>query len=66
MLFKAIAKSNYRDSWKGGNFKESNQEKKQRADTKNKAKRIKSDHFTGNYLEKTNIAIATLEPKIIE
>ena len=35
--------------------------KKQRTDTKNGAKRIKSDNFTRSNKEKSNIAIAILE-----
>ena len=35
--------------------------KKQRTDTKNDPKRIKSDNFTGSKREKSNIAIAILE-----
>ena len=35
--------------------------KKQRTDTKNKAKKIKSDNFTRGNREKSNIAIAILE-----
>ena len=42
----------YRDSWNSDNFSESNQEKKQRTDTINKAKKIKSVMFT-----RDNIAI---------
>jgi hypothetical protein len=35
--------------------------KKQITDTKKKAKRLKSDHFTRSNKEKSNIAIAILE-----
>ena len=35
--------------------------RKQRIDTKNDAKRIKSDNFTRSNREKSNIAIAILE-----
>ena len=44
MLLKTIAKSNYGDSWKVGNFKESNQEKKQRAKIKHKELRAITLH----------------------
>ena len=47
------------------NFRESNQEKKQRTDTINEAKKIKSDNFTRGNREKFNIAIAILEKWII-
>ena len=46
--------------WKGDNFRESNQEKKQRPDTKNRRLIIKSDNFTSNR-EKSNIPFAILE-----
>ena len=42
----------------GDNFRESNKEKKQRADTINEAKKIKSDSFTRSNRENSNIAIA--------
>ena len=46
---------------KSDNFKESNQEKKQRTGTKNETKIIKSDNFTGSIIERSKIAIAVLE-----
>jgi hypothetical protein len=39
--------------------------KKQRTDTKNDTKRIKSDNFTWSNREKYNIAIAILEIRMI-
>ena len=42
--------------WKSDNFKDSNQEKKQRADTQIEHKN-KSHNFTGSTREKYNIAI---------
>ena len=60
-ILKALAKSN-------GNlfarkidiFRESNQEKKQRSDTMNEAKKIKSDNFKMSNKEKSNIGITIL------
>ena len=43
---RAKKRDNYCDSNRWDNFKESNQEKKQRTDTINEAKKIRSDHFT--------------------
>ena len=42
-------------------MRESNKEKKQRNDTINEAKKIKSDNFTKSNKEKSNIAIALLK-----
>ena len=53
----------YRNSWKSNNFWENNQEKKQRAGTKNKAKKIKSDNFTGINREKSNICYCKINDK---
>ena len=56
-LFRA-RKSNiyhYRDSWKCGNFRESNQEKKQRNFAKNQANKIKIDNFARNNRENFTI-----------
>ena len=60
--------NNYRycDSWKCDNFRDSNQEKKQRTDTINEVMKIKSDNFTISNTEKSNIAIVILEQLIIE
>ena len=63
MLLKALAKS------KGNLFaiaraitlKREPSKKKQKTDTKKDAKMIKSDNFTRNKREKSNIAIAILE-----
>ena len=41
-------------------YKMGNQEKKQRTDTKNGAKNMKSDNFTGSNREKADIAIKIL------
>ena len=48
----------YCDSWESDNFKLRNQELKQRTDTKNDVKKIKSVKFTRSNREKSNIAIA--------
>ena len=53
--------SNYCDSWKSNNFRESNHKKKQRTDTINEAKKIKSDNLAMGNREKFNIAIAILK-----
>ena len=50
-----IARKDYRDSLQSDNFRESNQEKKQRTDTINEAKKIKSDNFTRGNRETPNI-----------
>ena len=47
----------YHNSWKSDNFRKSNQEKKLRTDTKNKAKKIKRYSFTWNNSEISNIVI---------
>ena len=56
MNLKAIARNNdnycNRNSSKSDNFRESNNEKKQRADTKNETKKIKSDNFIRSNIEK--------------
>ena len=54
----------FSDSWKSDNFRESNQEKKQRADTKNKAKK-RAVRFQGAIEINSNIAITILEKLII-
>ena len=58
--------NNYRycDRWKSDNFRNNNQEKKQRADTK-KGTKIKSDNFTWSNREKAYIAIVILKTLII-
>ena len=56
---RAIKSNNYWYSWKRENFRESNEEKKERTDTINEAKKIKSDNFTRSHREKYNIAIIT-------
>ena len=47
-----------RQSWKSDNYRENSQEKKQRTDTKNKAKNRNSDNLKRGTMEKPNIAIA--------
>ena len=49
-------------TWKIDTFRETNQEKKQRADTKIEAKN-NSDNFERSIREKTNIVIAILQKK---
>ena len=46
-------------------FEREPSKKKQRTDTKNDAKRIKSDNFTWSNRDKSNIAIAILEIRMI-
>ena len=41
--------------------RDGNQEKKRGTDNKKEAKKIKSDNFTGNIREKSNIAMAMFE-----
>ena len=45
-------------SIKSDSFKEINQEKKQRSDTKNEAKTIQSDNFTESNRDNSNIEIS--------
>ena len=76
-ILKALAKNNsnifviaskhdnycncYCNSWKSDNLRERDQENKQRTDTINEVKKIKSFNFTRGNREKSNIAIAIME-----
>ena len=53
------ASKSKKEKWRSDNFRDSNQEKKQRTDTVNEAK--KSNDFTRGNREMSNIAIAILE-----
>ena len=46
---------------KSDNYRESNQEKEQRTDTKNEVKKIKNNNLEGSIRVKSNIAIAISE-----
>ena len=61
MLLKALAKSNCNLFAIAFKSEKEPSKKKQRTDNKKDAKRIKSDNFTRNNREKSNIAVAILE-----